>query len=575
MLESLTIHNYAIIDEMSVEFSRGLNVLTGETGAGKSIVVDALELLLGARASNEMIRSGADSMKVTGVFTLDSLDSSDLEEFGIDKEDGLIILRREVRADGDNRCFLNDRPVTLKAIKSLGDRLVDLHGQHDHQSLLNSLDHVKFLDSFGGFTNLAERVACLYVEKNRLTSEIRSIEQEIEYRERDRELRRFQIEEIESACLVPVEDETLSIDIQRLSRATELKALGWEVFQRLSEAEGSVEELFGQLSSQVNRHIPFDKTLEPFMEKLDELAEETRDIAFSFRNYAESVDDNPAALAECEDRLALIERLKKKYGPSLEDVFKHLETIREESRGIENIQQRFDDLKKRVQEIEKELAANAGELSIRRKKTAPFLSKEVQEHLAHLGMDGAQLIVDVAPWEGRETVTFDGNAVPVGKDGFDRVEFLISTNPGEPPKSLVKVASGGEISRVMLSLKLALVNVVQVPTMVFDEIDIGVSGKVAESMGWRMLQLSEARQVVTITHLPQIAAMANKHFSARKIVRDGRTSASLVHLGEEERTRELASLLSGDSLADTALAHARELLEKVRQGKTELIRERE
>lgn len=575
MLESLKIHNYAIIDEMSVVFSRGLNVLTGETGAGKSIVVDALELLLGARASNEMIRSGADAMEVTGVFTLDGFENTELEAYGIDEEDGLIIIRREVRADGDNRCFLNDRPVTLKAVKILGDRLVDLHGQHDHQSLLNSLDHVRFLDSFGGFSALADRVAGLFAEKNRIASEIRSIEQQIEFRERDRELRRFQIEEIERAGLVPSEDEILAADIQRLSRANELKALGWEVFQRLSEADGSVEELFGQISSQVDRHAAFDKTLEPYMEKLDELAEGAKDIAFAFRNYAESIDDDPAALAECEDRLALIERLKKKYGPSLADVFNHLESIKEESRGFEDLRQRANNLGTRVKEIEKKLAAEAGELSARRKETAPLLSIRVQEHLAHLGMEGARLVIDVAPCEGGETVPVGGNIVPVGKDGFDRVEFLISTNPGEPPKSLVKIASGGEISRVMLSLKLALVNVVNVPTMVFDEIDIGVSGKVAESMGWRMLHLAKARQVITITHLPQIAAMANKHFSARKTQRDGRTCARLVHLDEEERTQELASLLSGDALAETAMAHARELLERVKREKTELIREGE
>jgi len=565
MLESLSIRNYAIIDEMTIEFSDGLNVITGETGAGKSIVVDAFELVLGARASSEMVRSGADNMSVCGVFNING--DPLLDEIPFETDNGILIIRREVRADGSSRCYVNDSPVALKTLKGLGDRLVDLHGQHDHQSLLNTSEHVNFLDGYAGISILAGEVEKLLNETVKIRNQIDELESNIRNLDRQSELYKFQVEEIERAKIVPDEDITLSNDIQRLSRATELKALGWEVFQELSEAEGSIVERFGELTSRIEHLSRYDSELGSFMEKIEELSVGVNDLANSFREYAEKIYDDSATLADMEERLALIEKLKKKYGPGLEDVFNYLDKIKKETLGKDELEAKLASIKLKKNELESRLADRALMLSRKRKKIAPHLSKKVETHLSQLGMRGARLVIDIDKYEGTNKLLINGQSVSVGKDGFDKIEFLISANPGEPPKSLVKIASGGEVSRIMLALKLALMDAAPVTTMVFDEIDIGISGRIAEAVGQKMMELSETRQVLTITHLPQIAVMANHHFSARKNVHGERTYTELVLLNEEARQKELATLLSGETLTDTALAHAKKLMDKVDNSK--------
>ena len=565
MLESLTIRNYAIIDEVTIEFSDGLSVITGETGAGKSIVVDAFELVLGARASSEMVRSGAEDMSVCGVFNIKKNPLQDKIPFVTDN--GILILRREVRADGNSRCFVNDSPVTLKTLKGLGDRLVDLHGQHDHQSLLNTSEHVSFLDSYADVSDLAGEVAKLFNETIQIRSQIDELELKIQDLDHQSELYQFQIEEIEKAKIIPNEDTVLNNDIQRLSRASELKSLGWEVFQELSEAEGSIGERFGELTSKIEHLSGYDSELGSYMDEIEELSVGVNDLANSFREYTEKINDDPTTLADMEDRLALIEKLKKKYGPNLDDVFDYLEEIKKETSGKEVIEVKLSKTKLKKKELESQLADRAFILSKKRKEIAPHLSREVENHLSQLGMRGARLVIDIDKYEGADKLLINNQSVSIGRGGFDRVEFLISANPGEPPKSLMKIASGGEVSRIMLALKLALMNAVPVTTMVFDEIDIGISGRIAEAVGEKMMELSKIRQVLTITHLPQIAVMADHHFSARKDVQGERTCTELVLLDDKARQKELATLLSGETLTDTALAHARKLMDKVNNGK--------
>jgi DNA repair protein RecN (Recombination protein N) len=568
MLESLTIRNYAIIEEMTVQFSDGLNVITGETGAGKSIVVDALELVLGARASTEMIRSGADSMSVSGVFTLES----DLPkvEFAVETEDGILILRREVRSDGSSRSFFNDRPVTLRTLKDLGDCLVDLHGQHDHQSLLIVSEHAGYLDGFGRLTKLSREVAGLYTEYTGVLKEREALQSAIDSKKRERELHLFQIREIEDARINRNEDEELEQEIQKLSRAADLKTLGEQVFQDLSEAEDSIEERIGTLAGRIEDLSRFDEELAPFLERIEGIAAAVSELAGEFRSYSEKIDDDPATLAELENRLGVLEKLKKKYGPKLDDVFACYEKIKKETEGAESSEIRLLELDDQVKVLRARLLGQAEILSRKRKETAPLFSEEVESHLAELGMSGARLVVDITPVESGCEMESEGKPLFVGRTGLDRLEFLVSANPGEPPRSLVKVASGGEVSRVMLSLKLALGEIDSVPTMVFDEVDSGVSGRVAEAMGKKLRKLSESRQTLVITHLPQIAVMAKCHFSARKQMENGRTSTKLVLLDEEMRRKELASLLSGETLTDTALAHAGEMMKQLKENeKTE------
>lgn len=559
MLESLTIRNYAIIDEMTAEFNGGLNVITGETGAGKSIVVDALELVLGARASLEMIRSGETSLEVSGVFTADE---SVLEGIvDIDDSPDTLILRRDVRLDGKNRCYVNDRPVTLRALKDIGDRLVDFHGQHDHQSLLVVAEHAGYLDGYGGLATLAGEVGRLFAQRQDLIGRIGRLRRKIESARRDRELYAYQLEEIESANVSPGEDDELEASIRRLSNASDLKSLGMRIFEELSESDGSVTQRLGRLTADLERMADVDESLRPSIENMNNLVAGTEDAALFFRGYADSVDDDPSLLSELDDRLALIERLKKKYGPSLEDVLAYRDKIRKELDSAEESDSEIADLESRLSDIGDVLLEKASELSAKRKETGPLLSKEAEKHLSELGMDGSSLVIDIGPCEGGVALETGSETLMVSETGFDRVEFLISANPGEPPRPLVKVASGGEISRIMLALKLALTDVSGVPSMVFDEIDVGVSGRVAESIGRKLLKLTEKRQAIVITHLPQIAVMGNRHFSARKRIEGERTLAGLVLLDEDMRQRELASLLSGESLSDTALAHARKLMD--------------
>ncbi|MDP2982829.1 MAG: DNA repair protein RecN [Candidatus Latescibacter sp.] len=564
MLESLTIRNYAIIEEMTVQFSDGLNVITGETGAGKSIVVDALELVLGARASTEMIRSGADSMSVSGVFTLESgLPEGD---FPVEAEDGILILRREVRSDGNSRSFVNDRPVTLRTLKDLGDRLVDLHGQHDHQSLLIVSEHARYLDGFGKLVPLSREVAGLYAEYTGTLKDIEALRSTMDSKKRDRELHLFQIREIEETQIAQNEDEELEQEIQKLSRAADLKSLGEQVFQELSEAEGSIEERIGALTGRIEDLSLFDGELAPFLERMEGIAAAVSELARDFRSYSEKIDDDPAILAELENRLGVIEKMKKKYGPRLEDLFAYYKKIKKETEGEESSEMRLRELEDQVKVLRARLSEQAAILSLKRKETAPLFSGDVESHLAELGMSGAHLVVDITPVESGCEMEVEGGRVMVGKNGLDRLEFLVSANPGEPPRSLVKVASGGEVSRVMLSLKLALGGIDSVPTMVFDEVDSGVSGRVADAMGKKLRKLSESRQALVITHLPQIAVMAKRHFSARKQMENGRTCTKLVMLDEAMKRQELASLLSGETLTDTALAHAGEMM-KLRKEK--------
>lgn len=559
MLESITIRNFAIIDELDVEFSGGLNVITGETGAGKSIVVDALELMLGARSSSDLIRSGAESLSVVGVFAVGS--DGDPGGLPVEPEDGVLILRREVRSDGSGRSFANDRPVTLRALKESGDRLVDLHGQHDHQSLLQMQEHIRFLDGFGGLMPLARETAALYDEYSALLDSIRSLRERIDSGRRDRELHLFQISEIEEAAPRPGEDAELHQRILTLSRAADLKMLGFEAFQELSEGDGSVADRLGNIAARVRELSRYDDRLAALGGEIDGLESAVGELAREFREYGDRIDDDPAALAELDARLELLEKLKKKYGPSLDDVLSYLARISAETEGTERLDIELAESEIRLSVLRDRLAECAANLSEARKLAGPRLSTEVESHLAELGMAGARLVVDIAPFDGGHEIASKTGTFRIGRNGLDRVEFLIASNPGEPPRPLVKVASGGEVSRVMLSLKLALAGTDSVPTMVFDEIDSGVSGRVAEAVGMKLKKLSETRQTLVVTHLPQIAALADRHFSARKIVDGNRTRTGLVVLDRAGREEELAALLSGGTVTETARAHARALLD--------------
>ena len=425
MLESLKIENYAIIDELFVEFTGGLNVITGETGAGKSIVIDALELILGARSSVEMIRHGEECISVCGTFVMNGENLSGDFPFDLDNG-GILILRREVRSDGSSRCFLNDRPITLKSLRELGAVLVDLHGQHDHQSLLDQAGHVNYLDSFGKLNDYSLEVESLYNEYVNIRRRLNDLELQIKNLTRDYDYRQFQINEIESIGMKPDEDIELENEIRRLSNAVELKSLGWDAFQSLEENENSVMERISDISVRVSNLSREDSALKEYSAKIEEIAILLGELSNAFRMYSEGIDDDPDVLASLEERFGQIERIKKKYGPSIKEVLSTLQTLKRDTLSVEESENLIEDLKKEKFGMETKLIEKARTLSKKRSQTSPILSKEVEKHLAGLGMANAKLVIDMAKCPGADKIVRDGEEIFVSKSGIDSIEFLIS-----------------------------------------------------------------------------------------------------------------------------------------------------
>jgi DNA repair protein RecN (Recombination protein N) len=563
LLSQLHVINYALIDDMEVEFGKGLNIITGETGAGKSILVGALGLILGMRASPDVIRTGAKKCTVETIFELYLQHPALklLNDMGIETEDGELILRRDVLLEGRSRCYANGLSIPVRTLRELGRALVDLHGQHDHQSLLNIDQHLNFLDGFGGLQTARKQVEKSYHQVVQLQN--RLIEKTaVAQRQRERrELLDFQIKEIHAAKPDPGEDERLQREQSVLLHAERLLEIAYQIEQVLYEGEQSVADQLGEGAHLLNEAAQMDSSLEPISEELNGLRYGAEELARAFGDYANRVEHNPQRLSEITERLETLNALKKKYGGDLESVLSYEKKAEKELELTDELEASIKKMQIKIDDAIRTFAHRCEKLSKGRHKAAGKLSKAICRALRELGMPDVQFDVQLNRRPDPDgLIECDGQRFEAGPQGIERGEFFISTNPGEAIRPLAKVASGGEISRIMLAMKTVLAHTDSVQVLIFDEIDIGISGRIAEVVGKKLRDLSETYQTISITHLPQIAKMADRHFSARKEVADQRTVTRVIPLDEEARAGELALMMGGEEISELTMQHAREML---------------
>jgi DNA repair protein RecN (Recombination protein N) len=567
MLATLYVRNYALIEEITVHFKRGLNIITGETGAGKSIIIDALSLLLGDRASTEVIRKGTEKAIVEGIFTLPELPSlaNLLSQNEIDPGAELIV-RREVSAKGQSRCFLNDSPVTLSLLKEVGDILVDLHGQHDHQTLLRPETHIDFLDEYGGYRSILDAykesfraLAALVATKKGL------LENEARIKEK-KDLHEFQLGEIDAVSPVEGEEDSLVSELKILENSEKLFETTSELNALLYEGDDAIRDVLVQARKQLEFLQSIDAAFGDPLGELHSAEIIIEELSKFVQKYNANIEFNPEKLNEMRERLGHISLLKKKYGGTLTAVLEYRQRISGELALAQNFEAEIAKTDKAIDSARTVCADAARTLTAKRKETSKKLAAAVVDALSWMGI--AKSLFDVRI-ESEKAKGEDGLFVPIGSSrviagpkGVDNVEFFLSTNAGEDVKPLTKVASGGEVSRVMLALKGALAASDKTPLLIFDEIDIGVSGKVGQAVGRSLKKLAASHQVIAITHLPQIAALADFHFAVEKSEQNGRTSTRLRELSETERVHEVAKLLSGAAITEAGLESAKELMEQ-------------
>lgn len=550
MLVELRIRDYAVVEDLTLELGPGLNALTGETGAGKSIIVGALSLLLGERASSSVVRTGASRATVEAVFDVVGKPelASRLEDLGFRAEEDLLILRREVAAEGRNRAWVNGSPATAGIVGELGAALVDLHGQHEHQSLLRQRDQRMILDAFAGAQDAATAVGRLYTSLQALRREV----DEREDRRREVESRsdflRYQLAEIDESHLSPGEDTELEAEAGRHEHAEELARGATIMHESLYGADDAITNRISEARQTLDRLAEFDPALRSHVEALDEAFHLLVELGRTMGDYASAVDHDPARLEEVRERLDRIFRLKRKYGPELADVLATAQRVRTELAELADADHDLEDLRKRIDVMSSELEHEASELTQLRTKAAARLGQEVERALPDLGLTGAAFVVRLTAYD----------AVSAG--GAESVEFLVSPNQGFEVMPLSRIASGGELSRVMLALKSILAAVDQVPVLVFDEIDAGVGGVVGGSVARKLSEVAGVHQVLVVTHLAQVASQATRHFRVEKEQGAAVTSASIRWLVGEERVEEIARMLGGDPGSKVSKDHARELL---------------
>ena len=564
MLKALLVKDYALIESINIEFGKGLNIITGETGAGKSILIDAMGLLLGERASTEVIRKGASKSYVEGIFDITSNKKIDalLEENEIDPLPELI-LRREISIKGSNRCFINDTPVSLSVIKNVGNLMVDLHGQHEHQSLLRNETHIDFLDEFGNYHDLTENYKKLYGELQNLLRELKILnEKESSLREK-KDFYSFQIKEIDSVSPEEDEEEKLIEELRILENSEKLASTTSSVYGLIYEDENSVYDSITKIKNELEELTGIDKSFGESFGECENAIALINDIAEFVRNYKSKIDVDPAEVNRKRDRLGTINLIKKKYGGTIKAVLEYRNKIGVDFDLAENFSEKINLFEKQISNLREQCGKAADNISKKRNQASSLINKEVKEVLADLGIPDSKFEVRITQnksTSGEEYITVKGNKYSYTAKGIDDVEFYISTNIGEDLKPLAKVASGGEVSRIMLALKTILAKNDRFPLLIFDEIDTGVSGRIAQKVGKALKSLANFYQVISITHLPQIAGLADHHFIVVKNTNDGRVVSSIKQLSEKERVREVAKLMSGENVTEASLEGARELI---------------
>jgi DNA repair protein RecN (Recombination protein N) len=546
MLRFLRIRNLAVIEAVEVEFEPGFNVLTGETGAGKSIVVEAVGLLLGARSSSDLVRTGEAHAVIEAIFEHDGNET---------------LVRRELTSQGRSRSFIGGALATAAALRELSAKLVELHGQHEHQALLDPLTHLRVLDESAGLTELTTKVEELWAGVRALREQLERSRMDSREKAARLDLITFQLGEIQKAAPRDGEDESLAATRQVLVSAERVQRLCAESYAALYESDGSALASLGAVWKRVGELAAIDPQFGSYVEARDGIKGQLEDLAFFLRSYADTVDASPARLQEVEDRLALLERLKRKYGPTLNDVIERGHDLAREQELLTGVGERAEDLQKALNAASDRYLKVARELSRSRRNAAGRFARTIEALLADLAMTRTRFEVRFNAAElGSEEW---------GESGIDRSEFFVSPNPGEELRPLARIVSGGELSRVMLALKTMAAGNDPGKTLIFDEVDAGIGGRVADVVGMRLRALGARFQVLCITHLPQIAAQATTHFRIEKNVRAGRTVTSVDRLSEGARVDEVARMVGGTVVTDHVRATARELLAGKARGESE------
>lgn len=580
MLKYLNISNFAVIEKIELRFHTGLNLLTGETGSGKSIIVDSLSLLMGARSSTLRVRTGERVATVEGYFEIGAGERAAVEhilaEAGLEIRNGPeLLIRREIHANGRNRIFVDDQSVTAATLRLLQPFLVAIHGQGEQRSLLSAQSQMDLLDSFGANLPLRERVAEAYARWRATLQELSALEQEMMERERALDLLQYELSEIKQVAPRPDEDEELAAEKKRLTHVEKLQQLGAGAYAELYERDGSVIDRLGAVRRQLEELSAIDQRVAPLLELLQQSSAGLMEIAEALRSYGEEVEFSPTRLAELEERLATLERIKRKYNTDLEGILKVKDQLSERLQRLTDLSDREEALRAELKSAEELYREGAAELTERRLEAAETLGARVMNDLKFVAMEQSHftVLVRTMPPQNSEIKKVGGQPYASYNEnyftphGSDTIEFYLSANPGEDPRPLSRIASGGELSRLMLTLRTIAMNRTRRSTeeggaVVFDEIDAGIGGRVAEAVGRRLKSLAAARQVLCVTHQPQIARFADHHYVVAKNVVQGRTTTTVRELAGEERVEELARMIGGgEEGAPTTLEAARWLLE--------------
>ena len=561
MLRELHIKNLAIIDDITIRFQEGLNVLTGETGAGKSIIIDALCLALGERASAEVIRSGEKEAVIEAFFDAPQSSMHFLSEMGIDAQDG-IILKRIISAQGKNRAFINNSMAGVQALSDASRNIIDVHGQYEHQSLLSEEHQLDLLDAYGELLAEREEFASVYKNLISLNQQIAELTGKEKERAQRIDLLRYQINEIESAGLKTEEEEALLEEEKILSNAGRLMELAYEAYDTLYSSDGACLTGLTKTINAIKEVANIDSKAQDAIRSLQDALPLVEDAVYFLRSYKDSLNFDPQRLAVVQERLELIKGLKKKYGSDIQGILEYNEKSKEELSAIQHSEERLGTLHAERERLRTSLTEKAHLLSKKRKAVSKKIESKVVSELSQLSMPQTRFSVNITHESGDDTMDgYKANA-----KGMDRIEYLISTNAGEELRPLSKTASGGELSRIMLALKGILTRGDRIPVLVFDEIDAGIGGEAGETVGRKLKSLSKAHQIICITHLPQIASYGGTHLKIEKQVKGQRTFVEVKDLQKDERPMEIARMLSG-KCTEVSIKHAKEMLEKVKSEK--------
>ncbi|MFH1001896.1 MAG: DNA repair protein RecN [bacterium] len=571
MLFQLNINNMALIKELNIEFEEELNVLTGETGAGKSIIIEAIDLILGGYAASDLIRDGEDSLMVEALFLLTPQEKELINNLNSDIEivdgQGVLLIRREVNKKGRNKCLINQQLINLSTLQEIGTFLVDLHGQHNHQSLLDPTKHIDLMDNLGGDKMIKHRKE-LFDNYRRWREKSKKLFQLLKDKEENlkkMDFLKFQLEEIDKTSLVKDEDKTLEEEEMVLKNAEKIIETMEKANFILYEGgleQSSVRDSLNEVSVDLGEIASLDRRIEKIRENLKEVGYQFEDIVNEIVKYKDGIDLDSQKLKEVEGRLNLINSLKSKYGSTIEEILEYRQKIYQELEAVDYSEDKLEKLKEEVNSLEDIISTISHNLNINRRKIAEDLQKMVVRELEDLNMKRCQFEVSINSYEDANGIEIDGKKYKIGPKGIDDIEFMISPNVGERLRPLARIVSGGEVSRIMLALKSILSEVDQVPTLIFDEIDSGVGARLGEVIAQKLKALSRKRQVICVTHLPQIACRAERHFYIEKHILNNQTGIKLKEMEGEERVKEIARMLDGSQMSEITIRHAQKMLER-------------